>query len=157
MSDEMLAFIAETVPPDQMQRIRDEMARVDEKARQTQLDFFGIQARNLKKINDAGVARIGFGTDSGVSVGWTAHAELADMVAAGMTPAQVITAATKTSAELLGLNQLGTLAAGKSADFIVLDANPLDDIANTRKIARVYIRGKEIDRAGLRAAWTAAR
>jgi imidazolonepropionase-like amidohydrolase len=157
MSDEMLPFIAETLPPDQMERIREEMAKVDEKARKTQLDFFGIQARNLKKINDAGVARIGLGTDSGVSVGWTVHAELADMVAAGMTPAQVITAATKTSAELLGLNQLGTLAAGKSADFIVLDANPLDDIANTRKIARVYIRGKEIDRAGLRAAWTANR
>jgi imidazolonepropionase-like amidohydrolase len=155
MTEETLPLIAETLPPGQMQRIRDEMAKVDSKARKTQLDFFNIQARNLKKINDAGVARIGFGTDSGVSVGWTAHVEMADMVAAGMTPAQVITAATKTSAELLELSQLGTLAPGKSADFIVLDANPLENITNTRKISEVYIRGRQIDRATLKEAWTA--
>ena len=72
------------------------------------------------------------------------------MVSAGMTPAQVITAATKTSAGILKMDQLGTVAPGKSADFIVLDANPLDNITNTRKIAKVYLRGKEVDRAGLR-------
>ena len=72
-----------------------------------------------------------------------------------MTPAQVITAATKTSAELLELSQLGTLAPGKSADFIVLDANPLENITNTRKISEVYIRGRQLDRATLKEAWTA--
>ena len=56
-----------------------------------------------------------------------------------MTPAQVIVAATKTSAAILKLDQLGGIAAGKSADFIVLDANPLDDIANTWRIDRVYL------------------
>jgi imidazolonepropionase-like amidohydrolase len=76
------------------------------------------------------------------------------MVAAGMTPAQVITAATKTSAEIFKLDRLGSVAAGRSADFIVLDANPLDDIANTRRISKVYIRGKEVDRAALRREWT---
>jgi imidazolonepropionase-like amidohydrolase len=49
------------------------------------------------------------------------------------------------------LNDLGTVAAGKSADFIVLDANPLDNITNTRRINAVYIRGAAVDRAGLRA------
>ena len=76
------------------------------------------------------------------------------MVAAGMTPAQVITAATKTSAAILKLDQLGTIAAGKSADFIVLSANPLDDITNTRRIDRVYLRGQAIDRAALKAQWS---
>ena len=114
-------------------------------------ELFEVQARNLAKLNAAGV-RIGFGTDAGVSVGWNAHTELADMVAAGMTPAQVIVSATRTSAEILQLDQLGTIAAGKSADFIALDANPLDDITNTRRISRVYLRGQEVDRAALRKA-----
>jgi imidazolonepropionase-like amidohydrolase len=116
------------------------------------MDLFGVQTRNLAKLNAAGVT-IGFGTDAGVSVGWPAHAELVDMVAAGMTPAQVIVAATKTSAEILKIDQLGGIAPGKSADFIVLSANPLDDIANTRRIDRVYLRGQEIDRSALRASW----
>ena len=68
------------------------------------------------------------------------------MVAAGMTPVQAIVAATRTSAEILRLDKLGTIASGKSADFIVLDANPLDEITNTRRIADVYLRGRHVDR-----------
>ena len=75
------------------------------------------------------------------------------MVVAGMTPAQVLVAATKNSAEILGLDDLGTVAPGKSADFVVLDANPLDDITNTRRISKVFLRGHEVDRAALRAKW----
>jgi imidazolonepropionase-like amidohydrolase len=75
------------------------------------------------------------------------------MVAAGMTPAQVLGAATKTAAEIVKLDQLGTVAVGKSADFVVLDANPLDNINNTRRIAKVYLRGNELDREALRAKW----
>ena len=129
--------------------MRDDAANRKPDAAKQVRELYEVQARNLAKLNAAGV-RIGFGTDAGVSVGWNAHAELADMVAAGMTPAQVIVAATRTSAEILRLDQLGTIAAGKSADFIALDANPLDDITNTRRISRVYLRGQEVDRAALR-------
>ena len=106
--------------------------------------FFGIQARNLAKLNAAGV-RIALATDGNIP--WAAHVEMADMVAAGMTPAQVIVAATKNSAEFMRLSDTGTLDPGKSADFIVLDANPLDDITNTRRISSVVLRGETLDRS----------
>jgi imidazolonepropionase-like amidohydrolase len=66
----------------------------------------------------------------------------------------VIQAATGNSADFLRLTDVGTIAAGKSADFLVLNANPLDDITNTRRIADVYLRGTAVDRDGLRARWT---
>ena len=72
------------------------------------------------------------------------------MVAAGMSPAQVIVAATSRSAEYLGLRTMGTLAAGKRADFIVLRGNPLEDIRQTRNIESVCFDGRPVDRAGLR-------
>ena len=75
------------------------------------------------------------------------------MVRAGMTPADVLVAATQNSAALLELDDLGTLEAGKSADFVVLEANPLDDITNTRRIVDVYLRGTAVERELLSAAW----
>jgi imidazolonepropionase-like amidohydrolase len=106
--------------------------------------FHGIQARNLAKLNAAGV-RITLGTDGNRP--WRPHEQMEDMVLAGMTPMQVIVAATRNSAEFLRIADAGTLAGGKSADFIVLDANPLDDITNTRRIAAVYLRGAPVDRS----------
>jgi imidazolonepropionase-like amidohydrolase len=106
--------------------------------------FYGIQARNLAKLNAAGV-RITLGTDGNRP--WGPHEEMLDMVLAGMTPMQVIVAATRNSAEFLRIADAGTLQAGKSADFIVLDANPLDDITNTRRISAVILRGAAVDRA----------
>jgi imidazolonepropionase-like amidohydrolase len=145
-----LAFAGETVPAAEIAKMRAALRAVTPDAARKAHEFYGVQARNLAKLNSAGV-RIAFGTDSSAAVGWNAHQELTDMVAAGMTPAQVIVAATKTAAETVKLDQLGTVAAGKSADFLVLDANPLDNINNTRRISGVYLRGKKLDRAAMRA------
>jgi imidazolonepropionase-like amidohydrolase len=106
--------------------------------------FYGIQARNTAKLAAAGVTLV-LGTDGNTP--WAPHVEMEDMVVAGMTPAQVITASTKNAAAFLRMTDAGTLEAGKSADFIVLDANPLDDIKNTRKISTVYLRGAAVDRS----------
>jgi imidazolonepropionase-like amidohydrolase len=117
-------------------------ANTDRPDAQTQ---FGIQARNLAKMSAAGV-RVALGSDGNTP--WAPHVEMADMVASGMTPMQVIVAATRNGAEFLRMADAGTIAAGKSADFIVLDANPLDDITNTRRISSVYLRGVAVDRKG---------
>jgi imidazolonepropionase-like amidohydrolase len=82
--------------------------------------------------------------------------ELESMVKGGMTPMQVIVAATSRPAEYLKLTRMGVIAAGKEADFLVLDANPLDDITNTQRISRIYMRGAEVDRAALRPSLTKA-
>ena len=142
-----IEWVSETLPPSQIARMRRELAK--RSAAATQSALFETQCRNLKKVRDAGMV-IGLGTDGNVDIGWGAHLELADMVYCGLTPAEAIVAATRTSAEILKLADLGTIAAGKTADFIVLTANPLDDIANSRRIDRVFQRGTEIDRATLR-------
>lgn len=136
-----LSWLSGTVPADELLEMQ--AASVDRPAAQ---ESFGIQARNLVRLNGAGV-KIAFGTDG--STPWALHLEMEDMVRSGMTPAEVIAAATGTSAELMGVTDAGTLAAGKLADFIVLDANPLDDITNTRRISAVYLRGVAVDREHL--------
>jgi imidazolonepropionase-like amidohydrolase len=101
---------------------------------------------NLKRLADAGV-RIAFGSDTGVLTrfeGFGEHWELELMVEAGMTPNQVITAATRSSAEFLNQKDLGTLESGKWADLMVLAANPLTNIRNTRAIEAVYIAGNKV-------------
>ena len=140
-----LSWLSGTIPPDELQQMQERS--VDRPAAQ---EAFGIQARNLARLSAEGVT-IGFGTDGGA--GWSPHAEMEDMVRAGMTPADVIVAATRNSADLLALDDLGTLETGKSADFVVLEANPLDDITNTRRIVDVYLRGTAVDRAALSASW----
>ena len=103
--------------------------------------------KNLKTLSDAGV-KIAFGTDSGIPTrfpGYFEHRELQLMVEAGLTPMQAIVAATQTNAEILGgAKQFGTLQAGRRADFIVLDANPLEDIHNTEKLSAVWQAGKTV-------------
>lgn len=140
---EDMSWLAGTVPAADLERMQS--GQQDRPAAQA---AFGIQARNLARLNSEGVT-IAFGTDGGSP--WAVHQEMADMVRTGLTPSEVIVAATKTSAELLRLDDAGMVAAGMSADFVVLDANPLDDITNTRLIDAVYLRGSEVDRASLSA------
>jgi imidazolonepropionase-like amidohydrolase len=101
--------------------------------------------KNLKTLSDAGV-KIAFGTDSGIPTrfpGYLEHRELQLMIEAGLTPMQAIVAATGTNAEILGgAKQFGTLQPGRRADFMVLDANPLDDIHNTESLSAVWQSGK---------------
>jgi imidazolonepropionase-like amidohydrolase len=109
-----------------------------------QAEAFGIQSRNLKRLSDANV-RIVLGTDGNTP--WAPHQEMESMAASGMTPMQVITASTGRAAEFLRFTDTGTLQAGKSADLLILDANPLDNITNTRRINAVYHRGQMVNRS----------
>jgi imidazolonepropionase-like amidohydrolase len=136
-----MSWLSGSVSADELKKLQ--AGATDQPAAQ---QAYGIQARNLAKLNAAGV-RIALGTDGNVP--YAHHLEMEDMVAAGMTPAQVIVAATKNAADLLRLTDTGTVETGKSADFIVLDANPLDNITNTRRISNVYLRGTAVDRAAL--------
>ena len=140
---EDLGWLSGTVPASELQEMQERST--DRPAAQ---ESFGIQARNLARLNQAGV-RIAFGTDG--STPWAAHQEMEDMVRSGMTTSEVIVAATRNSAELMQLTDVGMVAVGKSADFIVLDANPMDEIANTKRIAAVYLRGIAVDRDALSA------
>jgi len=118
-----------------------------------------ILAYNFPRMIAAG-ARVVLGTDTGVHPGHTfgsgEHLELARWVQLGLTPSQAIVAATQRPAELLGLKDMGTLAVGKRASFLVLDANPLENIRNTRQISSVYLDGAKFDRDGVLARWKKA-
>ncbi len=153
------SLLLETVRPEQIARLRDRVAGTTPEALERARQSWDQTVLNIMKLHEAGV-RIGIGSDGGGQggdrfVGFTAHTELENMVAAGMTPGEAIVAGTKNGAEILGLEEdLGTIAVGKSADFIVLNQNPLEDITNSRTFDRVYLRGHQVDRDGLRASWS---
>jgi imidazolonepropionase-like amidohydrolase len=105
-------------------------------------------------------ARLVLGTDAGIAArhafGWADHHEIARWVELGVAPQEAIIAATSRPAELLGLKDLGTLANGKSASFVVLNANPLDNIKNMRQIDSVYLAGTKLDRQAMLKEFTKA-
>ena len=108
--------------------------------------LLGMAQQNLKRLADAGIP-YGMGTDSGYPgrfPGFFEHWEMELMVEAGLTPSQVITAATKSGAEFLRAKDLGTLEVGKWADLVILGANPAANIRNTRSIEAVYIAGNRV-------------
>lgn len=153
-----------TFAPALFRRLQDSLAaaRASEtpEVRERERKALEQRRRNTQSLKATGV-KMTFGSDAGGIIvganliGWAAHTELEAMTLAGFTPAEAIVAATQTAADVLKVPDLGTVAPGKSADFVVLDANPLDDIKNTREINQVYLRGMPVDRATLKAKWTA--
>lgn len=108
---------------------------------------FETAKRNVRKLRDAGIVIV-LGSDSGAqpvrTQGFSEHLELQLMVESGLTPMQAIVAATNNGAKLLHItNQCGTLQRGMKADFIVLNADPLTDIKQTRNIVSVWKDGKK--------------
>jgi imidazolonepropionase-like amidohydrolase len=152
-----LTLLSETVPAAVVRDFESSLRAKPAAAITAASATYERMAQSLAKLNAAGVTIV-LGGDTGIPGawhGWAEHYELETMVAAGMTPAQVIVASTSVPAKLLQLNDMGSVAAGKGADFIVLDANPLDDIANVSRISAVYLRGQALDRAAMHARWTA--
>ena len=154
--DPLMTLLQESTPPPVLARMTRAYENRDPAAVERTRAQYSILQRSLAKLAKAN-AKITLGCDTGLEdhlFGMAEQHELESMVRAGMTPMQVIVSATSRAAEYLGLDEMGVLAAGKEADFLVLDANPLDDITNTQRISSVYVKGAEVDRASLRPSLT---
>jgi imidazolonepropionase-like amidohydrolase len=147
-------FVQETVPKKTLDTLA-EGGPLDEFLRITKKDYIReqlptIQA-NLKKVAENGIA-VGVGPDTGVMgafPGISVHREMELMVQAGIPPARVLVAASKTAAEYLGEESLGTIQQGKMADLVIIRGDPQEDIRHTRNIDLVMKAGRVIDREKL--------
>ena len=149
-------FFQEQVPEEVVAMLRDAAAG-DSGADRPRTAADETRARRIRnnflRLRD----HVILGTDAGAVgdfFGYADHLELELFVRLGMTPAEAIVAATTRAARAFGLTDTGSIEAGRRADFLVLDANPLDDITHTREIAAVYLRGVQVDRTALRVRWT---
>ena len=149
-------LLAATVAPAVLERAAAGYAGFAANAPARAAQYAGME-RSLRKLHAAG-ADLVLGSDAGVQdhfPGFAAHRELELFVAAGLPPMDALAIATSRPALRLRQVDTGRLALGTRADFVVLDANPLDDITATRRIAGVYLDGEAVDREALRAAWSA--
>lgn len=143
-------FLAQTLPASAVQRLSASNQRLRTPERNAELEqtlqtsFSQLLAAN---------ADIVLGTDAGAvpdhPFGYTGHRELEIFVRHGMSPLQALSAGTGVAARVLGLEDTGLVKPGYRADLLILDANPLDDIRNTRQIAQVYLGGRLLDRTAL--------
>jgi imidazolonepropionase-like amidohydrolase len=154
MTRETIDSLAETLPAPEIEKMRSAIQAREAKGNPPDA-LFELHCRNLRRVHDAGMV-IALGTD-GTGDGIGVHQQMDAYTRCGMTPMEAIVAATATNAKVLKLNRMGTVARTKEASFVVLDANPLDAIGNTRRISAVYLRGKEVDRNALRARFMAPR
>jgi imidazolonepropionase-like amidohydrolase len=149
----LAGLLRDTEPAGVIARVRGSFTGRDAATAERNRQNYAILQKSVTKLAAAN-ARIILGSDTGLEdhfFGYAEQKELQLMAEAGMTPSQVIVASTSRAAEFLGLSDRGTIVPGKRADLLVLDANPLDDIRNTRRIAKLYIAGNEVDRAALKA------
>lgn len=149
--DPMMALLTPAVTAPVIERMRAYYAKRELTAVEAARQRYGILRQSLAKLAAAG-AKVVLGADTGLEdhhFGFAEQLELQAMVEAGMSPSQAIVAATSRAAEFVNRPDTGALTVGKRADFLVLDANPLDDITNTRRIARIVIGNAEVDRQGL--------
>jgi imidazolonepropionase-like amidohydrolase len=153
LTRDAIASLAETLPPTEVANLRKTVDAREAKGNPPD-ELFELHCRNLKKVHEAGMV-IGLGTD-GTGDGFGVHQQMEAYTRCGMTTMQAIVAATDINARLLKLTRMGTVARGKEASFVVLDANPLAEIGNTRRISAVYLRGKELNRQSMRARFVAA-
>ncbi len=149
-------LLHEVAPAAVIDRVKASYARRPPEAVARARATYAVMERSLAKL-DAGGVPIILGTDDGAVRDhfyvFTAHRELTLLAHAGMAPARILDVATRATAQFLHLPELGTLGTGQRADFLVLGANPLDDIANTQTIEAVYARGRALDRTAMRNAW----
>ena len=146
-------FFLKSVPPERLTVLKTKIREEQLKNPQRALIKAGFDMNkvNLKKLSDGGV-RIAFGTDSGGAAdrffiqGYSEHREMELMVQSGLTPMQVIQSFSKSAAETLGIDKgFGVLAKGKTADLLVLEKNPHENITNMRTIQTIYLGGKKFE------------
>jgi imidazolonepropionase-like amidohydrolase len=156
----LAGLLRDTVAPNVVERVRKAHLERDPAQAERNAKNYDILKRSVARLG-AARAHVILGSDTGLEdhfFGYAEQKELGLMVEAGMSPSDVINAATNRAAGYLGLADRGLVAVGKRADLLVLDGNPLDDIRNTRRIAKLYLAGAEVDRAALKASlMTAAR
>ncbi|MEA2991056.1 MAG: hypothetical protein QOG83_3767 [Alphaproteobacteria bacterium] len=152
----LAGLLRDTTGADVIARMRSGFLSRDPAVAARNQQAYGILQKSIARLDAAGVTIL-LGCDTGLEdhlFGPAEHKELELLVEAGMAPSRVIVAATSRAAEYLKLADRGTLAPGKRADILVLDANPFDDIRNTRRIAKLYIAGAEVDRPAIKASLT---